>query len=278
MPNARPGVRLTRDVLCNQHVKFRAFLEHVLAGGARTIATGHYAQIYKRHDKYELHKGVDRGKDQSYFLYRLDQQQLAHSLFPLGHLHKSDVRAIAAKAGLSTQAKKDSTGICFVGERPFRNFLSRYLPVRPGEIRDLDGNVVGTHQGVHLYTLGQRRGLGVGGVRSAGEEPWYVASKNIDENVLVVCQGHDHPVLFCRTLEAIEMHWIAGTPPAIPFQCMCKTRYRQADQDCVIEQIDNQRYLIRFRQPQRSVSPGQSVVFYAEQQCLGGGIIDRTRA
>ena len=274
----RRGRTPNPDVLCNQHVKFRAFLNHVLAAGIGTIATGHYARICESEGRYELHKGADPGKDQSYFLYALAQDQLAHTLFPLGHLHKSEVRAIAKRSGLSTQAKKDSTGICFVGERPFRDFLTRYLPTKPGEIRNLSGDVVGAHQGVHLYTLGQRRGLGIGGVHGHDEQPWYVTGKDNSENVLYVCQGHDHPALFCSGLEANSMHWIAGSPPDSPYACACKTRYRQSDQGCVLERIADDRYSVRFSVPQRGVSPGQSVVFYDAARCVGGGIIDRTFA
>jgi len=264
------------DILCNQEIKFRSFLEHAFALGAEFIATGHYTRIHKTNRVCHLLKGVDANKDQSYFLCRLDQSQLARALFPVGGLHKPEVRALARKAGLVTHDKKDSTGICFVGERPFRDFLRRYIPEKTGEIRTPDGTTVGTHEGVFYYTLGQRQGLGIGGVKGADEEAWYVVGKDIEQNILYVVQGHDHPLLYSQTLTASDMHWIAGTAPALPLACAAKTRYRQADQSCVIESMTDRQVLVRFTEKQRAVTPGQYVVFYHGDDCLGGGIIEST--
>jgi tRNA-uridine 2-sulfurtransferase len=264
------------DVLCNQEIKFSAFLKHALEMGANTIATGHYARIIKDNNSWLLQKGRDRNKDQSYFLCRVGQAQLARSLFPIGALGKPQVRSLAKKAGFITHDKKDSTGICFVGERPFREFLSRYIPTQPGEIRTTDGKSVGTHEGVWYYTLGQRQGLGIGGVKGANEEPWYVVSKDIGENILYIAQGHDHPLLYNRKLIAKDMHWVMGQPPAMPLQCMAKTRYRQDDQACIVRQFENTVYHVEFTQPQRAITPGQFIVFYEGDICLGGGVIHST--
>ena len=261
------------DVLCNREIKFKAFLSYARTLGAERIATGHYARIATEADSFRLLKGVDPGKDQSYFLYALNQQQLAASLFPVGHLHKTEVRRIARAAGLGTHDKRDSTGICFIGERPFREFMSRYLPAQPGEIRDTQGRVLGNHAGVYYYTLGQREGLGIGGVRGAPDAPWYVVDKDVATNVLVVAQGQDHPLLYSDTLEACDLTWIDGAPPAFPLRCRAKTRYRQPDQDCVVDRIEEDRCVVRFALPQRAITPGQSIVFYRDEVCLGGGII-----
>ncbi|MEJ2379891.1 MAG: tRNA 2-thiouridine(34) synthase MnmA [Gammaproteobacteria bacterium] len=262
------------DVMCNKEIKFRAFLDHALTLGADYIATGHYARVIRDgHGRLRLLKGADPGKDQSYFLYTLNQEQLGRVLFPLGDLCKSEVRKRAAAAGFANHAKKDSTGICFIGERDFRTFLSRYLPAQPGPIRTPDGRHLGTHQGLMYYTLGQRQGLGIGGRRDAGEQPWYVVEKRVDDNVLVVAQGHDHPLLYRSTLEAMDLHWVAGAPPALPLHCSAKTRYRQPDQDCIVTAAADGRLHVRFSRPQRAVTPGQSVVFYHEEACLGGGVI-----
>jgi tRNA-specific 2-thiouridylase len=265
------------DVLCNQEIKFRAFLDHALQLGANMIATGHYARIARQDESFQLLKGLDKNKDQSYFLCRLNQEQLAMSLFPIGELEKSRVRALAKKAGLTTHDKKDSTGICFVGERPFREFLRRYIPKQPGETRTADGHTVGTHEGVFYYTLGQRQGLGIGGIKGANEEPWYVIGKDIEKNILYIGQGHNHPLLFSQGLTATDLHWIKGPLPETPFQCSAKNRYRQADQACVIEQIESGRCEVKFSAPQRAVTPGQFIVFYHEDNCLGGAIINSTR-
>ena len=262
------------DVLCNSEIKFRAFLDHALALGASHIATGHYAQVRQFLGEWQLLKAEDGTKDQSYFLYRLNQAQLAKTLFPVGHLYKRDVRKLAAEAGLSNHAKKDSTGICFIGERPFREFLARYLPKQPGEIRNLDdGKVIGTHQGLMYYTLGQREGLGIGGVKGTAEEPWYVADKAMADNVLYVVQGHDHPALLKVKLSADQLSWISGRPPRTRWVYAAKTRYRQPDAPCSIEQLSGGRCDIAFAAAQRSVTPGQSVVLYESKVCLGGGVI-----
>ena len=264
------------DVLCNREVKFKAFLEHARAVGGDCVATGHYAQIRRHGDRFELLKGHDANKDQSYFLYTLGQSQLAATLFPVGHLPKPEVRARASTAGLVTHAKKDSTGICFIGEQRFREFLARFLPARRGVIETLDGRAIGEHQGVIYYTLGQREGLGIGGVKGAIEGPWFVVEKDVARNVLRVTQGHEHPALLSSRLEAEALSWVAGDAPALPLRCTAKTRYRQADQACTVESIVDGRLTAVFDAPQRAVTPGQSVVFYRDEVCLGGGIIDRT--
>lgn len=262
------------DVLCNAEIKFKAFLNHALTAGAAWMATGHYAHIQAQEGRFFLLKGSDPNKDQSYFLYRLGQAQLARSLFPVGGFTKIEVRRMAQRAGLAVYDKKDSTGICFIGERPFRAFLSRYLPVQPGAIRTLAGKTIGEHPGIIYYTLGQREGLGIGGVRDAAEAPWYVVAKDVVDNVLVVAQGHDHPLLFSHTLATTQLSWVSGDPPATPFRCMAKTRYRQSDQTCTITAINRDRARVEFDQPQRAITSGQSVVFYKGEICLGGGIID----
>ncbi|MGQ0658226.1 MAG: tRNA 2-thiouridine(34) synthase MnmA [Chromatiales bacterium] len=264
------------DVLCNAEIKFKAFLDHALARGAELIATGHYARARYRDGRYELLKGRDTGKDQSYFLYRLGQPQLARTLFPVGELRKYQVRKLAAQAGLGVHDKKDSTGICFIGERPFREFLSRYLPARPGPIETPEGRVIGKHQGALYYTLGQREGLRIGGVRGATEEPWYVVDKDVGNNRLIVAQGHDHPLLFSHRLTACELSWVSGTGPALPLRCTARTRYRQPDQSCTVKAVDGERCVVEFDAPQRAVAPGQSVALYDGEACLGGGIIDGT--
>ncbi len=247
-----------------------------MALGADKIATGHYARIETKHGQYELLKACDSNKDQSYFLCRLSQQQLSSSLFPIGEFNKTRIRELASQAGFVTHDKKDSTGICFIGERPFREFLSQYLPIKKGEIQTIDGTVIGEHEGVHLYTLGQRQGLGIGGVKGAIDAPWYVVAKNIEDNALLVAQGHDHPLLFSRGLKAVNLHWIGGQSPNIPYPCKAKTRYRQADQTCTIESLEDDQAEIRFAEAQRAVTPGQYVVFYEGNMCLGGGVIDST--
>jgi tRNA-specific 2-thiouridylase len=265
------------DILCNQEVKFRAFLEHSLALGADKIATGHYSQVILSEGSYRLHKGLDANKDQSYFLCRLGQKQLSSTLFPLGKLNKPQVRALATKADLITHDKKDSTGICFIGERPFREFLSQYIPVQQGAIISTNAEEIGEHDGVYFYTLGQRQGLGIGGVRGANDAPWYVVSKDTQDNTLTVVQGHDNPLLFSNTLEATSLHWISEQAPELPFPCMAKTRYRQADQSCTITALDEDTATVIFDSPQRAVTPGQYVVFYDESSCcLGSGVIEST--
>lgn len=268
------------DVLCNAEIKFKAFLDHAMHVGADKIATGHYARV--RHDAdsglFELLKGVDASKDQSYFLHRLTQAQLARSLFPLGEITKAEVRRIATDIGLPNARKKDSTGICFIGERPFREFLQRYLHNQPGPITDEHGTVVGEHVGLSFYTLGQRQGLGIGGVRRKGaanggnHAPWFVARKDMGRNTLVAVQGHDHPWLLSRTLVFDDAAWVAGAPPA-PGHYSAKTRYRQADSGCHFEGRGATHGRLAFARPQWAVTPGQSAVLYDGDVCLGGGII-----
>jgi len=253
------------DVLCNAEIKFKAFLDHAMRLGADKIATGHYA----RTDGKRLLRGKDAGKDQSYFLHRLSQAQLARVLFPVGELEKSEVRRIALEAKLPNHAKKDSTGICFIGERPFREFLNRYLPKAPGPMVDDKGRAVGEHIGLAFYTIGQRKGIGIGG---AGE-PWYVAGKDLAANKLVVVQGHDHPLLLKRSLSADETSWIAGASPAEHSQYTAKTRYRQADAPCTLSRVLESEIKVEFATPQWAVTPGQSVVLYEGEACLGGGLI-----
>jgi tRNA-specific 2-thiouridylase len=257
------------DVLCNSEIKFKAFLDHAVGLGAQWIATGHYAQVRERDGRMELLKAVDGSKDQSYFLYRLNQQQLARTLFPLGTMLKRDVRALARKIGLANHAKRDSTGICFIGERPFREFLMRYLPTSPGPMRTPDGREVGIHHGLMYYTIGQRQGLGIGGPG----EPWYVAGKDMAANALIVVQGHDHPALLSAALQAGDLSWIAGEPPRAPHACAAKTRYRQADAACTLNTVGDGRCEVAFAEPQWAVTPGQSLVLYDGPVCLGGGII-----
>jgi len=261
------------DILCNSEIKFRAFLDHAMTLGADKIATGHYARVRERDGLFQLLKAEDGSKDQSYFLYRLNQEQLSMSMFPLGDLYKRDVRELARKAGLATSEKKDSTGICFIGERPFREFLNRYLPKEPGEMRTPEGKVVGQHEGLMYYTLGQRQGLGIGGGKDGNGEPWFVAGKDMQNNVLIVVQGHDHPLLLKDGLKATNMHWIAGHDPRTHWVYCAKTRYRQPDAPCEIDAIDGDTCEVKFAEQQWAVTPGQSVVVYESNVCLGGGII-----
>lgn len=270
----RQGRTPNPDILCNTEIKFRAFLDHARQLGADAIATGHYVQSIQREGRQHLLKGRDPGKDQSYFLYGLDQDQLASARFPVGHLLKSEVRERAAAAGLVTHAKKDSTGICFIGERRFREFLNRYLPARPGPVYTVDGQLMGEHAGLMFHTIGQRQGLRIGGRKEGSGEPWYVAGKNLEQNILIVAQGHHHPALFHRRLRASQLHWIAGEWPALPLVCAAKIRYRQPDQACELRALERDYAEVCFTEPQRAVTPGQSVVFYRENECLGGGIIE----
>jgi len=264
------------DILCNAEIKFKAFLDHAMGLGADLIATGHYAQVRENPLKpglFQLLKAEDGSKDQSYFLYRLNQAQLSKTLFPLGHLLKREVREIARKAGLANSEKKDSTGICFIGERPFQEFLSRYLPRKPGEMQTPEGKVVGQHEGLMYYTLGQRQGLKIGGSRESNGEPWFVAGKDMQNNVLTVVQGHEHPLLLNDGLVASQLHWISGDEPESHWVYAAKTRYRQPDAPCEIDRLDSMTMEIRFGQKQWAVTPGQSAVVYESTVCLGGGII-----
>jgi tRNA-specific 2-thiouridylase len=266
------------DILCNSEIKFRVFLDHALAAGAERIATGHYARVEEKEGEFRLLKGCDPGKDQSYFLHALSQQQLSRAVFPLGAMLKSDVRRIAQDAGFINHAKKDSTGICFIGERNFREFLGHYLSAEPGEIRSVAGERVGRHAGLMFHTIGQRKGLGIGGSAEGSGEAWYVVAKDVPNNVLVVAQGHDHPALFSRALTVDGMHWIAGHEPGpMPYRCHARIRYRQDDQSCFIERSGNG-YRIVFDRPQRAVTPGQSAVLYDGEVCLGGGVIEEALA
>jgi tRNA-uridine 2-sulfurtransferase len=260
------------DVLCNAEIKFKAFLDHAMRLGAEKIATGHYARVSSSGDVFSLLKGKDPAKDQSYFLHRLNQNQLARVLFPVGELKKSEVRRIAQEAGLPNHAKKDSTGICFIGERPFREFLNRYLKKQPGPIVNESGETVGQHIGLSFYTIGQRKGIGIGGKKNAAPDAWYVAEKRMASNELVVVQGHDHPLLMKKSLRAGEASWISGSRPE-GMKFSGKTRYRQADAECKLEGAGQSDIEVEFSSPQWAVTPGQSVVLYDREVCLGGGII-----
>ena len=263
------------DVLCNAEIKFKAFLDHAMKLGAEHIATGHYARVQQAGTRFELLRGLDPSKDQSYFLHRLNQSQLARTLFPIGHLRKTEVRRIAAELGLPNAKKKDSTGICFIGERPFREFLNRYLPTAPGPILTDDGRRIGEHVGLAFYTLGQRKGIGVGGQKAGSGEAWYVARKDMAANALYVVQGHDHPWLLADGLDAADAHWIAGRPPEGDAPLGAKTRYRQSDAPCRLraDAAAPGRFALSFDAPQWAVTPGQSAVLYRGEVCLGGGVI-----
>ena len=269
----RAGRTPNPDILCNREIKFKTFLEHAIDLGAEYIATGHYVRTDCKAGIYRLLRGRDPNKDQSYFLYTIGQDQLAHTLFPVGELLKPDVRALAEKAVLPVHDKKDSTGICFIGERNFKEFLSEYIPPCPGEIRTIDETVIAEHAGLMYYTLGQRQGLGIGGLRGFSDEAWYVLHKDQESNVLYAGQGHDHPWLFSRTLRADQLSWISGTAPVAGSKLTAKVRYRQADQDCIVCEIDGNEMMLEFEQAQRAVTAGQSVVLYDGENCLGGGII-----
>lgn len=264
------------DVLCNKEIKFRAFLDYALSQGAEHIATGHYARCEQRDGEFCLLRAADTGKDQTYFLYTLKQSQLAHALFPVGHLTKPQVRELAQQHALVTHNKKDSTGICFIGERDFKAFLQRYLPAQPGTIQTANGQILGRHDGLMYYTRGQRQGLNIGGLAGFGPEPWYVADKDLENNVLIVVQGHDHPLLLGHWLEAEQLDWVSNNPPPLPLRCTAKTRYRQQDVVCTVSEASDGRVRVDFAEPQWAITPGQSVVFYQDDICLGGGVIAAT--
>ncbi|MDO8827224.1 tRNA 2-thiouridine(34) synthase MnmA [Methylophaga sp.] len=265
------------DILCNREIKFKAFLDHAMELGGYLIATGHYARVREHDGKFQLLKGLDNTKDQSYFLYTLGQAQLSRTLFPLGELPKTEVREIAEKAGFINHDKKDSTGICFIGERRFREFLGRYIPAQPGEMRTPEGEKIGEHAGLMYYTLGQRQGLGIGGRKDSSGEPWFVAGKDMEKRILYVVQG-EHEWLYSNKLTAEQLSWVAGEAPEFPCRASAKTRYRQPDQACVITQDEDGNIQVEFDEKQRAVTPGQSVVFYQDDLCLGGGIIVDTNA
>jgi len=280
------------DVLCNAEIKFKAFLDHAAARGAQRIATGHYARTRSVDGQVQLLRGLDAGKDQSYFLHRLTQAQLARTLFPVGELQKSEVRAIAHRIGLPNAGKRDSTGICFIGERPFREFLNRYLPTKPGPIRTDHGRIVGEHVGLSFYTLGQRKGIGIGGLREGTGGAWFVARKDIASNTLWVVQGHEHPWLQSLALQAQDASWVAGAPPQVPVhgpRFGAKTRYRQQDAACTVQaggpaagagaaaMVPGSSFGLDFDEPQWAATPGQSAVLYDGEVCLGGGVISAVR-
>lgn len=265
------------DILCNREIKFKAFLDYAMMLGADLIATGHYVRRRDIDGRTELLKGLDPNKDQSYFLHAVGGEQIAKTLFPVGELEKPEVRKIAEKHGLATAKKKDSTGICFIGERRFSDFLKQYLPAQPGEIKTTDGEVIGRHHGLMYHTIGQRQGLGIGGLKDAGEEPWYVLVKDLDNNVLIVGQGNEHPLLFSGALLASEIYWVNPIDLSTPRRLTAKVRYRQGDQPCTLETTATG-YRATFDDPQRAVTPGQSVVFYDGEICLGGGVIEVAEA
>lgn len=269
----RAGRTPNPDILCNREIKFRAFLDYAMHLGADLIATGHYVRRCDENGHSLLLKGLDPNKDQSYFLCAVSEAQIARTLFPVGDLEKERVRAIAEAHGLVTHDKKDSTGICFIGERRFKDFLETYISAQPGNIETPEGEVLGQHSGLMFHTLGQRQGLRIGGLKDRPEEPWYVADKNLDRNVLVVVQGNKHPLLFARSLYCGPVDWVSSDPPALPLACKAKVRYRQADQECVLTP-ENNRHVVSFSTPQRAVTPGQSIVFYQDDVCLGGAIIE----
>ncbi len=269
----RSGRTPNPDIMCNREIKFKAFLDHAQVLGAARIATGHYVRSRTINNNTELLRGADQNKDQSYFLYALNQHQISHALFPVGDLDKPEVRKLAEKHGFKVHDKKDSTGICFIGERKFKDFLQRYLPAQPGTIETIEAEPVGEHSGLMYYTIGQRQGLGIGGKMDATDEPWYVVDKKMSTNTLVVAQGHQHPSLFYTHCTITDLHWINQLNVGLPYVCSAKTRYRQQDESCRITAIENQSAVIEFDRPQRAVTPGQALVFYQNEVCLGGGTI-----
>ena len=268
----KKGYTPNPDILCNSEIKFKHFLNYAIDSGADYIATGHYAGIKHKNGVYTLVKGRDGNKDQTYFLHALNQYQLSKSIFPLANIDKSEIREIAASIGLDVADKKDSTGICFIGAKNYNNFISEYMLSRSGNIVNTTGEIIGTHSGLIYYTIGQRKGIGKGGDRMHGTEPWYVVGKNIEKNELLVAQGKNNPSLFASNVKCSSIHWISGCEPKFPLSCTAKIRYRQSDQDCVLTKVDNG-YLLNFTTPQRGVTPGQYAVIYQGDICLGGGEI-----
>lgn len=262
------------DILCNKEIKFKAFLDYALANGADYIATGHYARKKMELNQAYLLKGKDRDKDQTYFLYAIGQTALQKALFPIGDYPKTAVREIAKQQGFITHNKKDSTGICFIGERKFKSFLSEYLLYQPGDIQSPQGEILGQHDGLMFYTLGQRQGLNIGGKKDHAEAPWYVVGKDIPNNILIAAQTNEHPLLFSQGLICSQLHWFSEAKPEAGFACTAKIRYRQMDQHCMISPQDNNQYAVLFSEKQRAVTPGQSIVFYQGNVCLGGAVID----
>jgi tRNA-uridine 2-sulfurtransferase len=276
----KSGLTPNPDILCNQEIKFKAFLAHALKSGAHKIAMGHYVQrVYDPHtEQYVLLKGADPNKDQSYFVYTLTQEALAKSIFPVGSLNKTEVREKAKAAGFITHNKKDSTGICFIGERRFKTFLEDFLPAQPGLMQTPEGQSIGQHDGLMFYTLGQRHGLKIGGRKGALECPWMVVGKNVAQNILYVTQHADHPWHFCESLSTKSMHWISGVAPAYAFECSAKVRYRQHDVPCLVQPEQDGTITVTFRTAQKAVTPGQSIVLYQHHQCLGGAVIHTTNS
>ena len=258
------------DILCNKEIKFKAFLDHALTLGADFIATGHYARV----DEGRLLKAKDREKDQTYFLHAINPEALKKTLFPVGDYLKTEIRAMAKELGLVTHRKKDSTGICFIGERRFKQFLQEFILTKPGEMKDMQGEVIGRHDGLMFYTIGQRQGLGIGGGHSETNNPWYVVDKDIASNTLLVAQGKDHPMLYAQGLVCGRIHWLTSEEIPLPFTCYAKIRYRQTEQACLISPADDKKHYIMFSEPQRAVTPGQYIVFYNQNQCLGGAVIE----
>jgi len=262
------------DILCNKVIKFKVFLEYAKQLGADAIATGHYANQVFQNGQYTLQTAADLNKDQTYFLYTLGQKQLAYVIFPLAKYQKPDVRQLAQTIGLPNHAKKDSVGVCFIGPRNFKNFLKRYLNPAPGTIQTLDGQVIGEHEGLIYYTLGQRKGINIGGQSQFSGQPWYVAVKEADTNILRVVQGHDHPQLYTKGLQCTNLSWVSSSTPLTPLVCQAKIRYRQQATPCIVTQLNENVYCVQFENAQRAVTPGQAIVFYHDNLCLGGGTID----
>ncbi|MEM7562762.1 MAG: tRNA 2-thiouridine(34) synthase MnmA [Pseudomonadota bacterium] len=270
----RTGRTPNPDIMCNREIKFKAFIDHAKTLGASRIATGHYVRSRDINGQVQLLRGLDANKDQSYFLHALSQEQISQALFPVGEIEKNQVREIALQQQFSVHDKKDSTGICFIGERKFKDFLQRFIPAQPGDVITLEGKKLGEHSGLMYYTIGQRQGIGIGGVDSAGDLPWYVVEKDLERNQLKVAQGGEHPALFHSHCRITDLHWISQEPDRLPFACSAKIRYRQQDCECRLISDDANSAIVEFKQPQRAITPGQALVFYQSEQCLGGGTIE----